>query len=94
MTRHAYSVTPLAHFAFETPGAQTLKTLFTQRMLERGFLATNAYYASFAHTDQHISDYLSATGDVFHELADAVEAGVAEKLLKGPVAHAGFYRLT
>ena len=87
-------VPPLAHFAFEAPGAQTLKTLFTQRMLERGFLATNAYYATFAHTVQHISDYLSATGDVFHELADAVEAGVAEKLLKGPVAHAGFYRLT
>ena len=87
-------IPPLAHFVFEAPGAQALKTLFTQRMLERGFLATNAYYATFSHTAQHISAYLSATGDVFHELADAVEEGSVEKLLKGPVAHADFYRLT
>ncbi len=87
-------IPPLAHFAFEAPGAQALKTLFTQRMLESGFLATNAYYATFAHTDQHIGDYLAAAADVFHELAKARETGSVEKLLKGPIAHAGFYRLT
>jgi glutamate-1-semialdehyde aminotransferase len=87
-------IPPLAHFVFETPGAQALKTLFTQRMLERGFLATNAYYATFAHSVEHITGYLSATGDVFHSLADAVGAGSVEKLLKGPIAHAGFHRLT
>jgi hypothetical protein len=63
-------------------------------MLERGFLASNAYYATFAHTDQHIRDYLSATGDVFRELSDAVAEGSVEKLLKGPAAHSGFHRLT
>jgi glutamate-1-semialdehyde 2,1-aminomutase len=87
-------IPPLAHFAFDAPGAQALKTLFTQRMLERGFLAANAYYATFAHTDQHIREYLSATGDVFRELSDALAAGSVEKLLKGPVAHSGFHRLT
>jgi glutamate-1-semialdehyde 2,1-aminomutase len=87
-------IPPLAHFVFETPGAQALKTLFTQRMLERGFLATNAYYATVAHSVENIIEYLSATGDVFHELADAVHRGTVEKLLKGPVAHAGFYRLS
>ena len=85
---------PLAHFSFDLPDAQALRTLFTQRMLERGFLAGNAVYATFAHTDDHIRHYLSAVGEVFQELAAAVEKGDVSARLRGPIAHAGFSRLT
>jgi glutamate-1-semialdehyde 2,1-aminomutase len=84
---------PLAHFRIDAPDAQALRTLFTQRMLERGFLATNAYYATYAHQDCHIDAYLAAAGETFAELAQAIEANLVRSLLKGPVAHAGFYRL-
>jgi glutamate-1-semialdehyde 2,1-aminomutase len=84
---------PLAHFQFDTSKPQALRTLFTQGMLERGFLATNAYYATCAHTGEQIDCYLAAAADVFAGLVKALEAGDVEKRLKGPVAHEGFYRL-
>ena len=56
---------PLASFTFDAPNPQALRTLFTQSMLERGFLATNAFYATCAHTSGQIDDYLAAAGDVF-----------------------------
>src|SRR5262249_48098574 len=40
---------PLSSFAIEHPKAQAISTLFTQKMLERGFLASKAFYATYAH---------------------------------------------
>jgi len=85
---------PLGHFQIESRDAQALRTLFTQEMLERGFLATNAFYATYAHTNAQIDAYLAAAAEVFAELAKAAADGRVHALLKGPVAHAGFYRLT
>ncbi len=86
-------IEPLSHFGIDLPDAQAVRTLFTQMMLERGFLATNAYYATFVHDDRLIDAYLAAAGEVFEALAKAVDAKQVQALLKGPVAHAGFYRL-
>jgi glutamate-1-semialdehyde 2,1-aminomutase len=85
---------PLAHFTIDVPRAQAVRTLFTQRMLSRGFLASNGYYATFAHTDAHIGAYLAAAAEVFEELVRAVEKDDVEQRLAGPVAHTGFHRLT
>ena len=63
-------------------------------MLERGFLASNAFYASYAQSDADIESYGDATTESFAELARAIAAGTVRDMLKGPVAHAGFYRLT
>ncbi len=87
-------IPPLAHFAFDAPDGAVLRTLFTQAMLERGFLAKNAYYATCSHTADQIDQYLTAVNDVFRELARAISAGNVLKQLRGPVAHAGFSRLT
>jgi glutamate-1-semialdehyde 2,1-aminomutase len=85
---------PLGHFSFEYKNAVVLKTLFTQLMLERGFLATTAFYASYAHKQEHIDKYLAAVDEVFGFISGAIEKGCPEKHLKGPVCHSGFKRLT
>ncbi|MCX6623789.1 MAG: aminotransferase class III-fold pyridoxal phosphate-dependent enzyme, partial [Acidobacteria bacterium] len=85
---------PLAHFAFQVPDAQAVRTLFTQKMLDRGFLASQAFYAMYAHQDAHADLYLAAVEAVFGELKDAVGRGVVHQQLRGPVAIAGFARLT
>ncbi len=85
---------PLSHFQFDLPDAQACRTLFTQCMLERGFLATNAFYANFAQTEQEIAAYAEATTEAFGEIARAANTGTVRSLLKGPVAHTGFSRLT
>lgn len=86
-------IPPMGHFEFMYPNAQALRTLFTQHMLEKGFLATNAFYASYAHQNRHVNEYLQAVKGAFEVLAKAIEMHEVESLLKGPVAHKGFSRL-
>lgn len=89
-----YGIPPLAHFSFDYDNGQAIRTLFTQEMLEKGFLATNAFYASYAHQDHHIESYSKAVDETFGFIAEAIEKDKVEKLLKGPIAHSGFHRLT
>lgn len=86
-------VYPLGHFSFKYKEPLVLKTLFTQLMLERGFCASTAFYASLAHTETHVKKYLNAVGESFDIMAKAVRSGMPGKHLKGPVCHAGFKRL-
>jgi glutamate-1-semialdehyde 2,1-aminomutase len=87
-------IAPLAHVAFKVDNARTVRTLFTQLMLDRGYLAKDAFYAMYAHTDAHIDGYLGACAEAFEIIAGAIGTGTVEQQLRGPVAHAGFQRLT
>jgi glutamate-1-semialdehyde 2,1-aminomutase len=87
-------IPPVSHLNFQCEESQVLHTLFTQLMLGKGFLAARAFYATFAHQEKHIESYLSAVQGVFSSLAEALNRGNVMDLLKGPVAHTGFYRLT
>jgi glutamate-1-semialdehyde 2,1-aminomutase len=83
----------LAHFRFDHALAQELKTLYIQRLLERGFLATTSIYVTLSHTDDVIGRYVAAIDEVFGGIAQELARGEVEKALKGPAAHAGFRRL-
>ncbi|MEM2618815.1 MAG: aminotransferase class III-fold pyridoxal phosphate-dependent enzyme [Candidatus Hadarchaeales archaeon] len=73
---------------------QEIYTLFTQEMLQRGFLASKSFYVSYSHTEECIERYLENVAEVFGILARAIAGGRVKNMLKGPVAHAGFKRLT
>jgi len=83
----------LAHFRFDHPQAEALRTLYTQRMLAHGFLAGTAIYATLGHTPEIVARYGEAIDAVFAEIADALAADAVEARLTGPVAHSGFRRL-
>lgn len=91
---HVGSIYPLSHFEFEYPNALVLKTLFTQEMLKKGYLATNAFYTSFAHTEKDVYGYLEAVDSVFAYIAKAIRENNVESLLEGPVCQTGFQRLS
>jgi len=91
---HVGGLAPLSHFSFDYEKPLVLKTLFTQEMLSRGFLATTAFYVSLAHKPELVKTYLAACDQVFAFIAKAVKDGEPEKLLKGSICHAGFKRLT
>lgn len=85
---------PVSSFTFQYgKSSQALKTLFVQEMLDRGFLATNMFFASCAHTERHIKKYLRAVDKAFGVIASAVKKGDVRKRLRGPEAHTGFERL-
>jgi glutamate-1-semialdehyde 2,1-aminomutase len=86
-------IPPLSHFTFNE-NHNVLKALFIQLMLEKGFLASNIYYAMYAHTDDHITNYLEAVDEVFTTLINLNKSGDVESSLKGKPAKAGFKRLT
>lgn len=85
---------PVAHFSFMSKNPLEIKTLFTQIMLEKGFLASTAFYASYAHKQEHIELYKLAADSAFDTIKKAIEDNKVSKLLKGPVCHSGFQRLT
>lgn len=84
----------LTTYSFESKDGIKYKTLITQEMLEKGFLASTNFYASTEHKDEHFKLYFEALSEVF-ELIHNCENGKAdiEELLKGPVSHSGFKRL-
>ncbi|MFA5101366.1 MAG: aminotransferase class III-fold pyridoxal phosphate-dependent enzyme, partial [Candidatus Omnitrophota bacterium] len=83
----------LAHFKFNHPKGEELRTLYTQLMLERGFLAGTGIYPTLAHTREIIALYGAAIDEVFAVIADALKQGTVKDMLKGPVAYSGFKRL-
>jgi len=89
---------PICHFKIisDNDHERAWMTYFTQTMLEKGFLAAGAFYASTAHdTNGQIDKYESACNEAFIDIARNMARGVSPKqLLKGPVAHQKFERLT
>jgi glutamate-1-semialdehyde 2,1-aminomutase len=84
----------LAGFSFVSPHALAYKTLLTQMMLRRGFLASTLFYACIAHTPVRLDQYFDALDPVFKLVSDC-QSGHKDlkQLLCGPVCHEGFKRL-
>jgi glutamate-1-semialdehyde 2,1-aminomutase len=91
---HTSGLPSLCHFTIEHEQELVLTTLFTQIMLEKGYLAYNQFKPSFAHTVEHVARYLAAVEQSFAILAEAADLGDPASRLKGPPAQRGFYRLT
>jgi len=85
---------PLSHFSFNHDYTQALKAYFIELMLDRGFLASNLFYAMHAHSDGHVKDYLAAVDEAFSEIANTVRVGDILSKLRGAPAVAGFKRIT
>lgn len=78
---------PLATFTFVNDDQQIKRTVFTQEMLKRGYLASNQFYASVKHTQAEIAPYQEAVTDVFADIASGRVS------LEGEPAVPGFKRL-
>ena len=83
----------LSGFAIQSPQALAYKTLITQEMLKRGYLAGTSCYTCLAHTPDVIEPYLDALDGVFAVIAECKGGRSVQELLEGPVCHGGFRRL-
>ncbi|MFA4833309.1 MAG: aminotransferase class III-fold pyridoxal phosphate-dependent enzyme [Patescibacteria group bacterium] len=85
---------PLIHFSFDYgENSQAIRTLFTQEMLKRGILASGGVYLTYSFKEPEAKKYLRAVEETFKLLRKAIDNNQVRKLLRGPVAHAGFKRL-
>jgi glutamate-1-semialdehyde 2,1-aminomutase len=91
---HISGIPPLTHISFKTDDPLAIQTLYTQEMLERGFLLGAAVYTTYAYSDSVIDQFHEQSDLVFRTIAGAIDSGNVKKFLKGEVVHAGFGRLT
>ena len=83
----------LANFTFKSKKALEYKTLITQEMLKKGFLASTSFYASTAHKKDIIEKYITELEKVFIKISQCEDGKAIEDLLEVPVCHSGFKRL-
>jgi glutamate-1-semialdehyde 2,1-aminomutase len=83
---------PLPAFAFDHENAKAIATLYTQLMLDQGFLASGAFYATFAHQNEHVDAALAATDRAFAQIKEAIARDSVIRELRGPIAHVGLRR--
>lgn len=83
----------LAGFAFDGPNSLAYKTLITQEMLAKGYLAGTSVYACTEHTPQIVDAYFEALDPIFGLVKGCEEGQDVMSLLKGPICHGGFKRL-
>ncbi len=83
----------LAGFSFESKNALAYKTLITQEMLSKGFLAGNSIYVCTEHTTEIIDLYFEALENVFGLIGECEKGRDINKLIKGDICHSGFERL-
>jgi glutamate-1-semialdehyde 2,1-aminomutase len=84
----------ICHFKIQHPEERVMHTLFSQLMLDRGFLASSNFRPSYAHKPEHVERYNAAVREIFAHLAEGAKRGTLSAELKGPLQGRGFYRLT
>lgn len=83
----------LTSFSFNSPNALAYKTLLTQEMLAKGYLAGTSVYVCTEHTTEILDGFFAALDPVFALIKECEDGRDVMGLLKGPVCHAGFKRL-
>ena len=83
----------LSSFSFNSKNSLKYKTLITQEMLKKGFLAGNAIYTCIEHQDKIIDDYCEKLDPIFKLIKECEDGRSIDELISGPVCHDGFKRL-
>ena len=83
----------LTGFSFKSKNALEYKTLITQEMLGKGYLAGNSVYACTAHTPDVVEGFLTELDPIFSLIKECEDGRDVMSLLKGPVCHATLKRL-
>lgn len=88
-------IAPLGHFSIiGTEDPLVYKTFFVQEMLKRGYIASNAFYASYAHSYKIIQEYLEHVNEVFRMISSINKKNrTVKSYLEKAICHAGFGRL-
>ena len=68
-------------------------TLFTTRMLDKGFLATSGFNPTWAHQKRHVDTYFEKADTVFKEISESTKNGDIDEKIKHKPKHTGFARL-
>jgi glutamate-1-semialdehyde 2,1-aminomutase len=83
----------LTGYTFNSDNVLAYKTLITQEMLAKGYLAGNCVYVCTEHTPAVLDGYFAELDPIFSTIKECEEGRDVMNLLKGPICHGGFKRL-
>jgi glutamate-1-semialdehyde 2,1-aminomutase len=83
----------LTGYTFQSSSALAYKTLISQEMLAKSYLASNCVYVCIEHTADVVDGYFNALEPIFGLIKECEDGRDVMALLKGPVCHGGFKRL-
>jgi len=88
-----YGLPALTSFRFQGNNSSIYKTLITQEMLKKGYLAGTSVYACTEHTPEIIEEYFYNLDTIFNLISDCENGRDAKKLIQGSICSSGFERL-
>jgi glutamate-1-semialdehyde 2,1-aminomutase len=88
-----WGLAALTGFTINSEHSLAYKTLITQEMLAKGYLAGNSIYVCIEHTSDVVADFFEALDPVFSVIKECEEGRDVMRLLRGPICHGGFKRL-
>ncbi len=88
-----WGIPALAGFSFQSPRSLAYKTLISQEMLKKGYLASNSVYSSIEHTPDIVNNYFENLEPIFSLIQECENGKDINSLLQGEVSHSGFKRL-
>jgi len=83
----------IASYSFDSPENLLYKTYVTQEMLKKGYLASNVFYASVAHTASVMEKYFEDFTEVILRLKNLISSGAINNSLDARICKSGFGRL-
>lgn len=90
---NTWGIPALSGFTFNSLNALSYKTLITQEMLKKGYLATNSVYVCIEHKQNIVDEYFAELEPIFEMIKQCEEGLDVNTLLEGSVCHSGFKRL-
>jgi len=88
-----WGLAALTGFTLNSENTLAYKTLITQEMLAKGYLASNSVYVCIDHTNEIVQGYFDALDPIFAIIKQCEEGRDVMSLLRGPICHSGFKRL-
>ena len=83
----------LVNFSIPFENWLKYKTLITQEMLKKNYLASNSVYVCTEHRSEIIDEYFELVEPIFNTINQCENGRNVDDLLDGPVCHSGFKRL-
>ena len=83
----------LTGFTFKSEDSLAYKTLFTQEMLSKGYLAGDCVYVCMDHNTDVLDGYFEQLDPIFSLIQECEQGRDVMSLLNGPLSHIRFKRL-
>ena len=93
LTLSTWGPPALTGFTIQSENELAYKTLISQEMLNKGYLAGNSVYVCTEHKQIILDGYFQALDTVFALIKECEDGRDVMSLLNGPVCHSGFERL-